>query len=518
MTGRMLASILSVYDGASFDRREKVKLLFHFNLFTILLFSIIIVLINGANIFALAAGVNYILAAFIAVPLLSMLLLRGGSYDAASVVSVTILSVGIMAILYNGFFTKGNLDFISNLNYVPAAIIFAAIFCRMGYMMGLGLFFIAAGTGIVYLVGGSQMDIAAQKFVRKAYFDYLFAVIFSLALCYLMIRINRRGYQVAREESDLNREQFLTLQDLFTSIREISSELASSSYNMAATAAAFAESTQSQAATAEEVSASIEEITSGIESVAASSLSQNESVSGLIEVFERLSRGIGDTGERIELAMRKAASISERAVAGTEMLSQMDESMRNIVASSRDMNGIVEIIRDIFDKINLLSLNAAIEAARAGDAGRGFAVVADEIAKLADQTGSSLKEIDALIKGNEGEIQSGLSRLDMVVGIINEILASLREINDGMNEANDFMKEQLRVNKDVDEKSRTVKKLAEEITMATGEQKSATDEIVRSVGLINEQAVSGAESAEKLAASIEELSRMASTMKSRIQE
>ena len=149
MTGRMLASILSVYDGASFDRREKVKLLFHFNLFTILLFSIIIVLINGANIFALAAGVNYILAAFIAVPLLSMLLLRRGSYDAASVVSVTILSVGIMAILYNGFFTKGNLDFISNLNYVPAAIIFAAIFCRMGYMMGLGLFFIAAGTGIV---------------------------------------------------------------------------------------------------------------------------------------------------------------------------------------------------------------------------------------------------------------------------------------------------------------------------------------------------------------------------------
>jgi hypothetical protein len=68
MTGRMLASILSVYDGASFDRREKVKLLYYFNLFTMLLFSLILVLINSANIFALAAGVNYILAAFIAVP------------------------------------------------------------------------------------------------------------------------------------------------------------------------------------------------------------------------------------------------------------------------------------------------------------------------------------------------------------------------------------------------------------------------------------------------------------------
>lgn len=518
MVGRMIASILSMYDGASFDRREKVKLLFYFNLFTILLFSVIIALINTANIFARAAGGNYILAACIMVPLISILLLRKGSYDAASVVSATILSMGIMAILYNGFFTKGNLDFISNLNYVPAAIIFAAIFCRMGYMMGLGLFFIAAGAGIVYCVGASQMDAVSQRFIRKAYFDYLFAVIFSLVLCCLMIRINRRSYQVARDESDRNREQFLTLQNLITSVREISSELASSSYKMAATAAVFAESTQSQAATAEEVSASIEEITSGIESVAASSISQNESVSGLIEVFERLSRGIADTGKRIELAMRKAVSISDRAAAGTEMLSQMEESMQNIIASSRDMNGIVEIIRDIFDRINLLSLNAAIEAARAGDAGRGFAVVADEIAKLADQTGSSLKEIDALIKGNEGEIRGGLSKLDTVVDIINEILASLREINDGMNEANDFMKEQLRVNKDLDEKSRTVKKLAEEITTATGEQKSATDEIVRSVGLINEQAVSGAESAEKLAASIEELSRMAAVMKSKIQE
>lgn len=518
MIGRLLASILGAYEGASFDRREKVKLLFYFNLLTLLLFSMIVIIINSANIFALAAGVNYILGSFIAVPLVSILLLRKGSYDAASILSVTILSLGIVAILYNGFFTKGNLDFISNFNYVPAAIIFAAIFCRMGYMLGLAVFFTIAGAGIVHLVGNSQMDVVAQKFIRKAYFDYLFAVIFSFALCYLMIRINRRSNQVARDESDRNRSQFLTLQGLFQSIREMSTELAASSRSMAATAAVFAESTQSQAATAEEVSASIEEITSGIESVAVSSVSQNESVSGLIGLFETLSRGIADSGERIRMAMEKAASISERAISGGEMLSQMNESMSTIIASSRDMNGIVEIIRDIFDKINLLSLNAAIEAARAGDAGRGFAVVADEIAKLADQTGASLKEIDNLIKGNENEIRGGLSRLDMVVGIINEILSSLEAINGIMSEANDFMKEQLRVNKDVGERSRTVKRLAEEITRATGEQKSATDEIVRSVGLINEQAVSGAESAERMAASIEDISKMAATMKNRIQE
>ena len=97
------------------------------------------------------------------------------------------------------------------------------------------------------------------------------------------------------------------------------------------------------------------------------------------------------------------------------------------------MQNIVGIINDISDKINLLSLNAAIEAARAGDAGRGFAVVADEISKLADQTAHSIKEISDLIQENETEISRGTENVRASVEMISQIISGVNVISEFIN-------------------------------------------------------------------------------------
>lgn len=516
MAQRIVASFLRRYTGVSFEIRQKARLLFYFNAVTILLFTVILFIINSFNIFTLALGINYIMGLFICVALGSLLLLKSGRYNAAAILFVTFLSLGIVAILYNGFFTKGNLDFISNFNYMPAAIIFAALFCGMGYTLGLSVFFVLAGAVMLQLVANSTMEPFVKKFAQKAYFDCVFAVLFSLLLCYLTVRASRRSNRVAHEESRKNREQYDLLENIMHSIRDVSKRLADSTEKMFASASTFSGNTQSQAATVEEVSASLEEITSGIESVAQSSVDQNSGISGLIDMQQHLTEGIDDIGERIQKSFEQSGAITAKVRAGEEFISEVNASMSEIITSSKDMNSIVNIIRGIFDEINLLSLNAAIEAARAGDAGRGFAVVADEIAKLADQTGASLKDIGNLIKANEARIHDGLGRIERINAVIDEISSSTTAINGLIGEIHAFMGGQKEASRMVDEEARRVKLISNEIARTMAEQRLATNDIVQSIGIINEHAQSNAAAAEEMARATEEVVGMADFLKNKI--
>lgn len=120
----------------------------------------------------------------------------------------------------------------------------------------------------------------------------------------------------------------------------------------------------------------------------------------LTDIISRMNTLIDETGA----LMRK---ITEDARSGDASIRNMNGSMEKIFKSSDDIGGIMIMISDISEKINLLFLSTRqSKAARAGDAGRGFAVVADEISKLADQTASSIKEIESIIRVNKEEIGS----------------------------------------------------------------------------------------------------------------
>lgn len=152
--------------------------------------------------------------------------------------------------------------------------------------------------------------------------------------------------------------------------------------------------------------------------------------------MERLSASIDHVGDNAREAHSVSQTSSSQALEGGRIIHQTADEMehvanavngtantiRTLESFSNQISGIVQVIRDIADQTNLLALNAAIEAARAGEQGRGFAVVADEVRKLAERTGASTQEIGNMI----GKIQEGTGQA------VREMEAGVNRVTDGV--------------------------------------------------------------------------------------
>lgn len=170
--------------------------------------------------------------------------------------------------------------------------------------------------------------------------------------------------------------------------------------------------------------AAVQEMTASVDNISASAQETERNSRTAVEL----------AGEGEHLAIEAATEIRR-------ILSAMGEAaevVRNLVERSREIDAMSAVIRDIADQTNLLALNAAIEAARAGEQGRGFAVVADEVRKLAERTASATQDINRTIRAIQGDTDTAASRMDGVrdqvavgVELAEKAAAALRKINDG---------------------------------------------------------------------------------------
>jgi methyl-accepting chemotaxis protein len=316
----------------------------------------------------------------------------------------------------------------------------------------------------------------------------------------------------------VNLDQFLdAITEIVKSMKEISVHLAASSNEMSSSSDFFTENVQKQAASAEEIMSTVEELSSGLENVSDGANNQFTSLTSLVDRMSELSDTINNMSTSVKEGLNLTGQISAKAQSGSASLAAMNKSMSTLGSRSREMTNIIEIINGISEQVNLLALNAAIEAARAGDAGRGFAVVADEIGKLADQTASSLKEIDSLVRVNNDEIGNGVSSVSAAVKVISDIIEGVETIIRMMNLIDRNMEKQLSSNQIVNDEAGKVQNMANEIRSATEEQKIAAEEIVKAVSYINELSQKNAASSEEMAASANELSGIAENLSKRVE-
>ena len=286
------------------------------------------------------------------------------------------------------------------------------------------------------------------------------------------------------EIGDLARafNQFVArLRGVILDVTQLSAEVASASSEVSGATGTLNAHVGTQQEQADHIATALTELAASAQSVADNTATANEASSRSKECAARGQDVLGTV-------VRSIAALADDVQQATTAILDLERN-------SADIGRVLEVIRAIADQTNLLALNAAIEAARAGEQGRGFAVVADEVRTLAQRTGESTAEIHQMIDGLQGAIRRVSSSMELSREQAMSMAGKAHEAEDVLSAIGDAVKQSQRLNM--------------EIVGATDEQRNVASSVQQTVMTMHGHIVNTASAAQDSARSASQLSELA---------
>ena len=259
-----------------------------------------------------------------------------------------------------------------------------------------------------------------------------------------------------------------------------------------------------------------EELSAQVVQISQRTDTQRDRVTSIAAAMEEMNSTVLEVARNAGEAREKAESTRMKADEGSELVKQviaavvkvnslaieLQSNMKELGGQAESIGSVMNVISDIADQTNLLALNAAIEAARAGEAGRGFAVVADEVRKLAEKTMGATSEVGSSIHGIQATASNNIRSVTATTEVVREATSLAETSGQALGEIVEF--------------AVTTSELISSIATAAEEQSATSEEITFSVEEINSIASETASGMSESASAIQVLSELTQDLKGQL--
>ncbi|GEN87719.1 methyl-accepting chemotaxis protein [Oceanobacillus sp. FSL W8-0428] len=387
------------------------------------------------------------------------------------------------------------------------------------------------GWKIAGTIDYSEIQTEAATVFNTLLIVLISAVIIGLAVTVFIVRSIVKPIKELKEKAHIISTGDLTqsievktkdeIGELGTAFNEMQNSLKELIRDVEFNAQQVAASAEELNANADQMTSSSEQVSLAIQEVSSSSETQLNGTEDSANSLEEVSTGVGRIVESSSQVAELVNQMSEQAEIGgkavTDTLNQMTSiqssvdntnvNIMSLMTRSNEVSTILKVITDISEQTNLLALNAAIEAARAGEHGKGFAVVADEVRKLAEQSKTSAGEISAIVQGIQTDVKDAVEKMSQVTANVDKGL----EVSD---DAMDKFKGIIQSSTDIKPQMEEVMAISEQMSAAVQEVASTANDLA---SIARNNAASSQEvaaSTEEQLASMEEISAAAKSLSS----